>query len=272
MFRASATTKSLSSYKFEATLRSPSPNPVAFSPDKISGLQFWYKADAITGKSNGDVITSWTDYSGRNAHAVTASGGTGPVYTTNFKNGLPALHYSGTYGEYLSLTSASFTNGSTIFVVSHISGSQANAGHISMAAGGMDYVSGDAFTMGTGHSGGVATGGNYLWRGITCTDVSTTYNKVCLWRGTVEDVGSGNIKKEIVKDGSVVLDTRTAAGSSTCSPTYGGLNARFQPDATGGGGVWTKQYQLEVIVYGNYIGTFNISLVESYLNNKYLIY
>ena len=65
-----------------------------FSPSDVSGLTLWLKADAITGKSDGDLLDQWDDLSGNAFHA-TASGALRPTYKTNIENGNPAVLFSG---------------------------------------------------------------------------------------------------------------------------------------------------------------------------------
>lgn len=61
-------------------------------PTDFSSLSGWWKADAITGKSDGDSITQWDDSSGL-AHHLT---GGSPLYKTNILNSLPVVRFDGT--------------------------------------------------------------------------------------------------------------------------------------------------------------------------------
>lgn len=54
----------------------------------------WLKADAITGKADGDLIDSWTD-SSVNLYHATATGTARPTYKTNVINGLPSVRFAG---------------------------------------------------------------------------------------------------------------------------------------------------------------------------------
>lgn len=63
-------------------------------PTDFSGLVAWHKADALT-LNDGDTVTSWTDSSGNNNHAVEYSGQGMPVFKTNIKNGLPIVRFAG---------------------------------------------------------------------------------------------------------------------------------------------------------------------------------
>lgn len=66
----------------------------AFSPSDVSGMTLWLKADAITGKVDGDLLSQWDDSSGAGNH-VTSSGALRPTYKTGIENGLPAVLFSG---------------------------------------------------------------------------------------------------------------------------------------------------------------------------------
>jgi hypothetical protein len=57
----------------------------------------WYKADAITGKNDGDALTSWVDSSGNGWNATTtgdSTSWTAPIFKTNIQNGLPVVRFA----------------------------------------------------------------------------------------------------------------------------------------------------------------------------------
>ena len=89
----------------------------SFSPPQLSGLQFWLKADAITGLNDGDPVTTWNDSSGSGRNA-TGVGAARPIYKTNIINGLPALQFSGAQIMSLAAIDLSATQGATLFCVS----------------------------------------------------------------------------------------------------------------------------------------------------------
>ena len=81
--------------------------PAGFDPLDISGCYFWFRADQISGPSNGDNITS--------SHTVSNEGNTGsfahsstsseqPTYTASAINSKPAITFDGT-SEYLRTSS-----------------------------------------------------------------------------------------------------------------------------------------------------------------------
>lgn len=56
-------------------------------------LSGWYKADAITGLSDGAEVASWTDSSGRGNTLTQTISGAKPSYQTNELNSLPILRF-----------------------------------------------------------------------------------------------------------------------------------------------------------------------------------
>ena len=72
------------------------PYPNGFSPSDISGLKLWLKADAITGLSDGDPVTTWSDSSGQGNDATQSTAGQKPLYKTAIQNSLPAVRFDAT--------------------------------------------------------------------------------------------------------------------------------------------------------------------------------
>jgi hypothetical protein len=92
-------------------------------PTDIAGCAFWVAARLITGKSDGNRITSWVDFSG-NLRSATAS--TGATYKTNQINGLPILRFATTgEGEKYSIpVIRAGVGGVSAFIVSQRAASQ----------------------------------------------------------------------------------------------------------------------------------------------------
>jgi len=90
----------------------------ALSPDAVSGLALWLKADAITGLSATDPVTTWSDSSGNGLDA-TGAGATRPTYQTAVVNGLPMVRYG--IDDILSTASTSLgaSGALTVFVVAY---------------------------------------------------------------------------------------------------------------------------------------------------------
>lgn len=105
------------------TLASPV-SAAAFAPTDIAGLTLWLKADAITGKSDGDPIASWLDSSGLgNNAAQVGADATRPTYKTNIVNGKPVARFTDfVIGDPNYLQCPSLTSYTGFAVCSHADG------------------------------------------------------------------------------------------------------------------------------------------------------
>lgn len=68
--------------------------PAGVQPNTVSGLIWWFKADALS-LNNNDPVSSWTDSSGVTAGAAQSDANKKPVYKTNQVNGKPAVVFDG---------------------------------------------------------------------------------------------------------------------------------------------------------------------------------
>lgn len=110
-----------------------------------SGLFAWYKADAITGFTNGQALTSWTD-SSSNGYTLTAVSDEGysvstPTYRTNQQNSLPGVDFSyyASSNDVLANINAPSTSGAaTVFSVVSVS----SIGSSALIAGLYDFAGG----------------------------------------------------------------------------------------------------------------------------------
>lgn len=68
-------------------------NPIAgaFSPDDLSGLVQWNKADDITGLTDGDDVSTWSAAAGSD---FTASVGDEPIWKDSIINSLPVVRFA----------------------------------------------------------------------------------------------------------------------------------------------------------------------------------
>lgn len=64
-------------------------------PKSVAGLNLWLKADAITGLSDGDPVSSWSDSSTVGRTVSQATAGFRPTYRINAVNGKPAVRFDG---------------------------------------------------------------------------------------------------------------------------------------------------------------------------------
>jgi hypothetical protein len=100
----------------------------AFTPASIGGLTVWLKADAITGKVDGDAISSWTDSSGGSKHGTQATGSAQPIYKTAIANGKPIVRFSAPSSQVLNIPDLSALTAATgLIVVRAVEDPQATA-------------------------------------------------------------------------------------------------------------------------------------------------
>jgi len=64
----------------------------------------WFKADAITGVTNGGALADWTDSSGNGYNASQDILSQEPTYVTNAMNSFPVVRFNTTNSTYLSFT------------------------------------------------------------------------------------------------------------------------------------------------------------------------
>jgi hypothetical protein len=64
-------------------------------------LAAWFRADAITGLTNGASVSNWADMSGRGNNATQISASQQPIYVTGAMNGLPVVRFNATRSNYV---------------------------------------------------------------------------------------------------------------------------------------------------------------------------
>lgn len=96
--------------------------------NSVAGLNLWLKADAITGKNNGDPVSTWSDSSTVGRHATSAATKE-PLYIANAINGKPALRFDGV-NDSMNITDLS-TSWTVIFVGKQITSPGAYSQYIS---------------------------------------------------------------------------------------------------------------------------------------------
>lgn len=71
------------------------PGMLPFGLDAVPGLVGWWRADAVTGMADGDLMSTWADVSGNERPFTQVSPSLQPTYKTNIVNGLPAILLDG---------------------------------------------------------------------------------------------------------------------------------------------------------------------------------
>ena len=67
----------------------------AWTPLDIAGCGLWLDASQITGMSDGDAVSTWSDLSGNGNHLTQSDVNKKPVYKTNIKNGRAVVRWDG---------------------------------------------------------------------------------------------------------------------------------------------------------------------------------
>lgn len=103
-------------------------------------LVAWFKADAITGLSNGASVSFWSDASGNTNNATQATVSQQPVFVINAMNGLPVVRFNSTSSNFLAFVNP-VQNDFTMLIV--YQSSQNNQGTGTAFYNGSGLVNGD---------------------------------------------------------------------------------------------------------------------------------
>lgn len=210
-----------------------------FSPDSLSGLKLWLKADALA-LSDNDAVASWTDSSGLGNHAAQATEAKKPTYKTAIQNGKPVIRFDGT-DDHLACPAITAASGLTGFVVYKIT---------TAVSFGMTFVVGQG-TLELRQASGVG-GLITLFSSGTITDGTGTAWHVCSFSN------NGVNLTELWVDGTSIGTTANTAASGT--PSIGDRIA---------GGFPLNGDVAEVLLYDSSLSIANRQAVESYLKTKY---
>ena len=90
-------------------------------PTDIAGLRLWLDTSQITGKNDGDSVSSWTDSSGNGNNVVQATGSRQPIYKTNIIKDKPALRLVAASSQTMTV-STNFPAPTTVLYVAHMTG------------------------------------------------------------------------------------------------------------------------------------------------------
>jgi hypothetical protein len=219
-------------------LRLSTVTPPSIDPSLVTGMQVWYKADALS-LSDNDPVSSWTDSSG-NSRSVTQSGSARPTYKTNIINGNPVVRFDGV-DDYLTLAQSFISGDSwTIFTVSK---SSSGSGPIASndSAGNRGWV----LYRGT-------TGGNFETGGAAGTGYSASSSfDVVTVRGGIE----------IYVDGVFNVSATRSIPSNAAPFEVGRRNfgEKFTGDIA------------EIIIYNRRVTRAERAGIEQYFSDKYAL-
>lgn len=220
-----------------------------FAPSDISGLLVWLKADAITGLSDGDPVTTWEDSGSNNNDATEATNK--PVYKTNILNSLPVVRFTAASTHRLAIADNAGLNPTNITVFAVVKAATGQVGFIvnkNFSGGTVPY----SFSANQGieyYSAGWHTSGR-------TTDIRGSGNfHVIAGRydgAALEFYIAGALDKTVADAGSL---------PSNSSPLYVGT---YPND-----GVFLNGDLAELVIYDSALDSFDMADVNTYLETKY---
>lgn len=220
-------------------------------PSDIATLDVWYKADAITGLSDADPLSAWTDSSGNGYTTSQSTSSLRPTYKTVIINSLPVVRF-GTSGDTALNSSASSSYAAqTIFAVikpTNTSGTQMIRGGITgslalrLNAGKIELLRQGVTVIGTGSTTVPTTGASI----ITASYDQSTGDWAVYLNGAADGSGTNNV-------------TLTASGATTL-----GADGAFGGDAFAGD-------MGEEFVFSTVLGSADRDSMVAYLASKWNI-
>ena len=228
----------------------------------VSNLMLWLDASQITGLSDGDPVTTWTDMSGNSRNATQGTASLKPTYRTSVVNGQPGVRFDGT-DDAMTIASLPIPSDATIFIVAKNS-QQAGTGSIYkpiLAATNNPYQG-----VGTGYGMGYRRDGMdayhfALGNGATQdTLVHSRADNDLFEINTMRKSGtSATVLRNgaLVSSGTMLRTTGFHSGSYAIGGDISFLDRRYLGDI------------VEIIVYGHALTVGERTTVESYLSSKY---
>lgn len=220
------------------------------SPDSVSELTLWLKADTID-QTDESAVNIWSDSSGRGNQATA---GTAPVYKTDIINGRPVVRFTQASSQFLNIATTlgdSADSKMTIFLVADPGSVCTSSNH---CCGFATRNAGTGWTFSNNSSTSITYyhPGN---SGDPNSNVSENFNIQVLHRDALD--------VRIAVNGTLG-STVTTAGFNPA----GGANTHIGHEASNryfGGDI------AEIIVYDKALNDGNRQGVECYLSNKYTI-
>jgi len=234
-----------------------------------NNLAAWYKPETLSGLTNGQTVTSWTDSTG-NGHTI-ANNTTSPSYFTNGINGRPSVFFTVSESDQL-ITSSSvlLPSGMTYVAVFKTFSTDSTSSFASDPA--LTLVSDSTYTGSTTFG---LTGGNSKFIRYD-NQVSASYlnitgsyalNNTNVYPGHYliathrQDTGNANDLASLYADGRP---------DGTANIPYNSLTSF---DSVGRGGAGQNSFDGwigEVLVYGTDLSTADRLQLQTYLNERWL--
>ena len=213
-----------------------------FLPTDLSGLIEWNRADLGAGRTPGNKVVEWCDYSPAANHATQGSNAVRPNYNVNPINGRATFQCT---AHYLDLASTPSTTASTMFAVLRPTASPLNGTILIPASSLVLYHT-------VGGSGGGAWG---------------TYNNVAVVSGVLA-VGTPCILQVTTRNfNDVDLGTNGTIVNRTTGTAFNARTARIGAD--GAGANPAAMDLAELIFYNRVLSVMEARAVGRYLGQQY---
>jgi hypothetical protein len=227
-----------------------------------AGMQVWLQADSITGLTDGQAVSTWSDSSGNGRNATQPTAANRPVYKTNIKNGKPVVRFTGTNSQFLTfgqLAALQFDPASqrfTIFVVYFVALGNTGSFLTWRMTGNGGY---QTFTT-------INAQGIHL-RGTTANSpvISTQAWNIGVW------VGESNTTGDLYRNSALEVDNAVVGTETPLSTIDVLLGARRSTNNTDTTFPLTGDIA-EVIAYNRVLTTDESKKVTQYLKEKYALY
>ncbi len=223
------------------------------TPDQLTGLVAWLKADAL-GLSDGDAVASWTDSSGNSNTPTQGTAANKPTFTASVLNGKPVIRFDGNDGLTMPTEGNFDLATSTIFAIF-----KRNSGTSGTVMGksttGFVNAQRRKLQIATTSSGiNYNSGSDSQAVGITA--VPTNWNLYAIKT-------TGDSDHSIYLNG-VQTDSALALGDSSTNNAAMIIGSNFS--------VGTEAFNgdiAEIIVYNRALGALEMIGIQNYLANKY---
>jgi hypothetical protein len=225
----------------------PSVIPHTWTPNDVTGCELWLAADNITGLTDGQAVSTWTDASTLGNNASQAIGGNQPLYKTNITNGKPGVLFDGVDD---SMGVAGLINNDptrTVFMVTKVVGSGALAGMFRLGGN-------NAASIASTNSGNFLYAANQAGSNVTFgTQNSSPHIFTVRYNAT-------NSADLYYDNGSATnFDPNDNYQNGSSGSTLGGNQ----------GGFFSNFYMHELVVFNSALSDANRQLVRDYLGAKY---
>ncbi|MCF8328498.1 MAG: hypothetical protein K9I29_09425, partial [Bacteroidales bacterium] len=218
----------------------------------------WLKVDDLSGFSDGDRISQWTDASGNSNH-LSSSGTVRPYFRSNIQNTFPAVSFETPNNRLVKDNFASFPTSEITFIVLNRNDGQSGDGMVSYASSSavdndFMYYDSDNLKM-------------YVSQNTTTSSLSVNDNNWHIIDGSWQSSG-GNMEFWI--DGNQDYTSTLSGGQSITA--NGCLSIGAEQDSPNGGYVSSQTHNgqfLEVIGYNMALNSAQRVILANYLANKY---